>query len=148
MGLLDTKPEEPHSKRLRYAVSAVALALLLAFGLWYLLRFSAEEHTVEHFMEAVVGGNFQQAYQIWKPHGSSYTYQDFLGDFGAKGYYGPIQSYRIESAASPKNSNAVSIVVEISPFRPFPANSDPKSGRNKEIMLWVDRSDQSLSFPP
>jgi hypothetical protein len=39
------------------------------------------------------------------------------------------------------------VVVEVSPFQPFPDISDPHSSRNREIRLWVERSDQSLSFP-
>ncbi|HYT07731.1 MAG TPA: hypothetical protein VEL77_08795, partial [Rugosimonospora sp.] len=78
MALFDGRTsEEPNSKRLRYAVSGVALVILVAFGTWYFfLRFISEKHTVEHFMDAVVAQDFQRAFQIWKSHGS-YTYQDF-----------------------------------------------------------------------
>ena len=147
MALLDNSSEEPNSKRLRYAVSGVALVILVAFGIWFFfLRFISEKHTIEHFMDAVVAQDYQRAYQIWKPH-SSYAYQDFIGDWGQDGYYGPIKSYRIESAALPANGTGVVVVVEVSPFAPFPENNDPRSGRSKEIRLWVERSDQSLSFP-
>jgi hypothetical protein len=110
----------------------------------------SEEHTIDHFMDAVTAGNFQLAYQIWKPHqGSSYTFQDFLADWGEKGYYGPLKSYRREAAAEPRNGGSgVIVTVEISAFHPFPANSDPQSARNREVKLWVERSDQSISFPP
>jgi len=149
LNLLDTTSEEPSSKRLRYAVSAVALVILVAFGIWYFfLRFIGEKHTIEHFMDAVVAQNYQGAYQIWKAHGS-YTYQDFLSDWSLDGYYGPIKSYHIESASLPPNGGSgVVVVVEISPFSPFPQDNDPKGGRDKEVRLWVERSDQSISFPP
>ena len=148
MNLLGTSAEEPNSKRLRYAVSGVALILLVSFGIWFFfLRFVSEKHTVEHFMDAVVAQDFQRGFQIWKSHGS-YTYQDFVGDWGLQGYYGPIKSYRIESATLPPNGGSgVVVVVEVSPFQPFPENNDPRGGRTKEIRLWVERSDQSLSFP-
>lgn len=144
-----TSKEAPDSKRLRYAISGVALVILVSFGIWYFfLRFISEKHTVEHFMDAVVAQDYQRAFQIWKAHGS-YTYQDFLADWNLTGYYGPIKSYRIESEALPPNGGSgVIVVVEVSPFAPFPQNADPKSGRNKEIRLWVERSDQSISFPP
>ena len=148
MTLLDAKADEPRSKTLRYSVTGVALVLLLGFGIWFFfLRFITEKHTIEHFMDAVVGGDFQRGYQIWKSRGS-YKFEDFMADWGAKGYYGPVKSYRIESAEVPKDGNGVVVVVEISPVQPFPANSDPKSGRNREVRLWVDRTDQSLGFPP
>jgi hypothetical protein len=149
LALFEPTSEEPHSKRLRYAVSGVALVILVAFGIWYFfLRFISEKHTMEHFMDAVVAQDYQRAFQIWKSHGS-YTYQDFLADWSLNGYYGPIKSYRIESEAlPPTGGSGVIVVVELSPVQPFPQNNDPQSGRNKEIRLWVERSDQSISFPP
>ncbi len=149
MALFDTSSEEPRSNRLRYAVSAVALVILITFGVWYFsLRFLSEKRVVEQFMDAVVAGNGQLAYEIWKPHGT-YSYQDFLADWGRQGYYAPIGSYRIESAKAPGDSGSgVIVAVEISPFEPFPSDQDPKSGRNREVRLWVERSDYSMSFPP
>lgn len=149
MALFDKTSEQPDSKRLRYAVSGVALVILVAFGTWFFfLRFLSEKHTIEDFMDAVVAQNYQRAYEIWKSHGS-YTYKDFLADWALDGYYGPIKSYRIESASLPPNGGSgVVVVVEVNPLSPFPDNQDPKSGRNKEIRLWVERSDQSISFPP
>ena len=103
LALFDETSEEPNSKRLRYAVSGVALVILVSFGIWFFfLRFISEKHTIEHFMDAVVAQDYQHAFQIWKSHGS-YTFQDFTADWGLDGYYGPIKSYRIESAALPPN---------------------------------------------
>lgn len=150
MGLLDAS-EEPKSKMRRYAVTAVAFVILVSFGAWYswyLFFFMPERHTVEHFMNAVVGGDLPMAYQIWKPHGTSYSFQDFTSDWGPMGYYSPLKSYRIENANQPDNGSGVIVVVEISPFQPFPPTNDPQSGRNREVSIWVERSDQSLSFPP
>jgi hypothetical protein len=113
MGLLDAGAEEPKSKALRYVVSGVALALLLAASAWYFLRYTPEKRTVERFMHAIVAGDSQQAYQIWHPH-PNFSYEDFLSFWGPKGYYSPIKSYRIESAeVPPKGGSGVLIVVEI-----------------------------------
>jgi hypothetical protein len=149
LALFDKTSEPPDSKRLRYAVSGVALVILVALGAWFFfLRFLTEKHTIQDFMDAVVAQNYQRAFEIWKSHGS-YTYKDFLADWALDGYYGPIKSYRIESASLPPNGGSgVVVVVEVNPFSPFPDSQDPKSGRNKEIRLWVERSDQSISFPP
>jgi len=149
VALFDDPSEEPHSKRLRYAVSGVAFVILMTFGFWFFfLRFLGEKRTAIHFMDAVVAGNYQLAFQIWKPHGT-YSYQDFLADWNQQGYYGPVESYRIESVSPPRNGGSgVVVVVEISPFQPFPSDQDPKSGRNREVSIWVERSDNSLSFPP
>jgi hypothetical protein len=149
LGILDSGAEEPKSKALRYVVSGVALAAMIAGALWYFLRFAPEKHTVERFMNAVVAGDSQQAYKIWRPN-PSFTYQDFLAFWGPKGYYSPIKSFRIESAeVPPKGGSGVVVVVELSAYSPFPKPEESvKFGQNQEARLWVERSDQSLSFPP
>jgi hypothetical protein len=149
MGLLDAGAEEPQSKALRYVVSSVALVLLLGASVWFFLRYTTEKHTVERFMHAVVVGDSQQAYQIWHPH-PSFSYQDFLSFWGPNGYYSPIKSYQIESAeVPPKGGTGVVVVVEISEYDTFPKSDETmKSARNREVQLWVERSDQSMSFPP
>jgi len=149
MGLLDAGAEEPKSKALRYVISGVVLVILVAVGVWYLLRYTPEKHTAEHFMDAVIAGNTQQAYQIWHPH-PGFSYQDFLGFWGPNGYYSPIKTYRIESAeVPPKGGSGVVITVEISGYDPFPKEEEKiKFAQNREVQLWVERSDQSMSFPP
>jgi hypothetical protein len=149
MGILDAGAEEPKSKALRYVVSGVALAAMLAGAMWYFLRFAPEKHTVEQFMNAVVSGDTQQGYKIWHAN-PSFTYQDFLAFWGPKGFYSPIKSFRIESAeVPPKGGSGVVVVLELSAYSPFPKPEETvKFGQNQEVTLWVERSDQSLSFPP
>lgn len=149
MGLLDAGAEEPKSKALRYVVSGVALVLLISAALWYFTRYNTEKRTVDRFMRAVAGGDTQQAYQIWHPH-SGFSYQDFLSFWGPNGYYSPIKTFRLESAeVPPKGGSGVVITVEISEYDPFPKPEETiKSARNREVQLWVERSDQSMSFPP
>ncbi len=149
MGLLDSGTEEPRSKGRRYAVTVVAFALLMALAIWYLLRFYPEKRAAEHFFDALATGDAQRAYQLWHPQ-PTYSYQDFLDDWGPTGYYGPVKSYRIESVqAPPKGGSGVIVVAELSPFQPFPADNDgAKNRRTKEVRIWVEHSDKSLSFPP
>ena len=149
VGILDSGIEGPKSKALRYVISGLALAAMLAGALWYFLRFTPEKRTVERFMSAVVAGDTQQGYQIWRPI-PSFTYQDFLAFWGPKGYYSPIRSFRIESAeVPPKGGSGVVVVVELSAYTPFPKPEDSvKFAQNQEVRLWVERSDKSLSFPP
>ena len=150
VGLLDTTSEEPKSKLRRYVITGIALAVLFTWGIWYFFfRFYPEERAAKRFFDTVVAGDFQAAYKIWKPS-PSYSYQDFLEDWGPKGYYGPVKSYHIESAQSPRHGGSgVIIVVEVSPDQPFPADTDAgKNRRLKEVRLWVETRDKSLSFPP
>ena len=148
MGLLDAKEAQPHSKTRRYAVTGVALVILLSFAFWYFfLRFWSEKRTIASFMDAVVAEKYEAAFQIWKPQGS-YTYQDFLADWSLKGFYGPIKSYSIYSARSRGGASGTVVVVETSPEPVFPAVSDPKSASTRVVSIWVEGKDLSLSFAP
>jgi len=148
MGLFDRDSEEPKSKLRRYLITALALLLLLAAAVWYVLRFHTEKKTVASFFEALVRGDTAAAYRLWNPHGS-YTYQDFLEDWGPSSYYGPVRSYRIVTAQQKSGASGVVVVVEISPDSPFPQQSEAdRLLRTKEVKIWVERKDQSLSFAP
>jgi hypothetical protein len=148
MGLLDADQEEPRSKTRRYAVTGVAFVLLMAAGVWYLLRFAPEKRAVGRFMDALVAGDSQQAYKIWNPHGD-FTYQDFLGFWGPKGYYSPIKSYRIQGANRPTDASGVVVAVELSGESKFPSSSDAvKIAQSRHVEIWVEGTDNSMSFPP
>jgi len=129
-------------------VTGIVFALLMSFGIWWLLRFHAEKNTVEQFLQAVIADDLQKAYQIWKPSGS-YSYKDFVDDWSTSGYYGPIKSYQIETAQQGKGASGVTVVVELSPFDSFPDKDDKvKNYRTKEVRLWVESRDMSMGFAP
>jgi hypothetical protein len=149
LGLLDSTSEHPPSRIRRYIITTIIFVGLLVGGVWWLLRFHAEKVTVKHFLDTVEAGNMQEAYRIWKPL-PSYTFKDFMEDWGPDGYYGPVKSSHFEDAERPKGgSSGVIIVCEVSPFSPFPdANDGVKQARTKEVRIWVEFKDQSMSFPP
>lgn len=148
MGIFDSPEEHRPSKVRRYIITAIAAIVLLSGILWYLLRFHAEKVTVHHFMDAVAAGDMQAGYKIWTP-APSYSFKDFVDDWGPSGYYGPIKSYRIEDAEHLRNGSAVVVTVEVSPDAPFPDENDAaKQNKVKEIKLWVDMQNKSISFPP
>lgn len=151
VGILDAaenQPARPASKTRGYAIGATVLAAVVFLILWYPLnlRFYRERSTVQQFMNEVAAGNLQAAYHTWKPS-AAYTFQDFLDDWGANNGTAPIRSYRIESEQGVKKSSTAQIVVEVSPERLFPSKVDQNS-RAREITLWIDPKDQSISFPP
>ncbi len=151
MGLFDSTDEHPPAKIRRYIITGVAALVIAFLLLWYWpgnLRFFKERRTVDHLMNAVVTGNLQEAYRIWKPS-PSYEFKDFLEDWGPGGYYGPIKSYEIESTESVRNSSSAAIVVAVSPYKPFPKDNDEaEQSKTQKITLWVDPKDESISFPP
>ena len=149
VGLLDSDVEEPKSKLRRYVLTGLLLALMLAGGVAYLLRFHAEKQTVESFFQAIAAGDLRTAYKIWQPI-PTFTFEDFQGQFGPDGYFGPIKSYHFILAQNPpRGGSGVVVIVDVSSLSPFPDAADPAARKTiKEVRLWVERKDQSLSFPP
>jgi hypothetical protein len=149
VGLFDSTEEHPPSKVLRYIITGVVFVGLIAGFLAYQLRFHTEERTLRHFMDAVVAGKMDEAYRIWKPS-ETYSFKDFLEDWGPDGYYGPIKSYHLEHIEKNKpNASGVVATIELSPYQPFPDDHDAaKQSKTKEVRLWVEFKDQSLGFPP
>jgi hypothetical protein len=148
VGILDSTSEEPHSKLRRYIMTGAVFVLLLALAVWWILRFHTEKQIVRQFLDTVVAGDLRKAYEMWKPS-SSYSYQDFLADWGPNGEFGPVRTYRIESAQRPNGGSGVVIVVEVSKYEPFPDPKDTgKSRHNKEVRIWIESKDLSMGFAP
>ena len=147
MSLLEPPVEKPQRSRVM-AFTIAALALTLAVVLWFTFRYYPEKKAVSRFFDALVAGELPKAYDLWKPS-SSYKLDDFKGDWGTDGYFGPVKSYKIVRAYEPENGNSIAVVVAISRFSPMPAASDAeKSQKTKTVTVWVLPSDKSLSFPP
>ncbi len=148
MGLLDRDSEDPHSKMRRYIVLGLLSVALLVVAYLYFTRYSTEKKTVDTFLDAVARGDTEAAYRQWQPR-STYAYKDFLEDWGPNGYYGPVKTYEIVTAQRRPGASGVVVVVEVSPFSPFPADTETEKLRqNKEVKIWVERSTQALSFAP
>jgi hypothetical protein len=146
--LFDPIEEHPRSKTRRRIIIGFCVLILGAGVLWWLLRFHTERVTIHNFLNAVVAGNMQKAYQIWKPE-QSYSFKDFLDDWGPNGYYGPVKSFQVKDSERPKQGSAVAVKIELSPYQPFPEDDDRlKQNRTKEVILWIELKDQSISFPP
>jgi hypothetical protein len=148
VGLFDNSDEHPPAKARRYVVTAIAFVVLVGLFCAYLLRYHKEVETVRHFMDTVVAGNMDEAYRLWKP-APSYSLKDFQDDWGPQSFNGPIKSYRIKDKQRLPSASGVIVMLEVSPYSPFPPKSDEvKSAKTTEVRLWVQFKDQSLSFPP
>ena len=146
MTLLDAPAAKPEKSR-AMAFTVAALTLVAIVALWFVFRYYPEKRAAQHFFDALVAGDTDKAYQLWKP-GPSYQMKDFLADWGPQGYYGPVKSYHIRNAKAPNGSNAVAISVEVSPYSPMPEISDTeKTRKTKLVEVWVLASDKSFSFP-
>lgn len=147
MTLLEPPAETAHKSRV-IPFTIAAVVIVAAALAWYALRFYPEKRVTEHFFDAVMAGDLARAYTIWKPQ-PSYEMQDFLADWGPKGYYGEVKSYKITRATSPRGTPCVAVSVAISPFSPLPDASDGERSRKTRIVtVWIDPKDKSFSFPP
>jgi len=147
MSLL-SPPPEPSNKYKAATYTAIALAIALIVVVYFAFRYYPEKKAAEHFLDALVTGDTQRAYQLWKPS-ESYKLGDFLADWGPEGYYGPVKSYSIVKASARRGANGVVVLVEVSPYAPMPDRNDvEKSRRTKQISVWVNSADKSFSFPP
>ncbi len=130
------------------AITLVALAVVLAVVLWFTFRYYPEKKVTERFFNALLAGDTDKAYAIWKPT-ASYRKGDFLADWGPSGYYGPVKSYKIMGAREPYKSDSVAVNVALSPYSPMPGASDAEKSRETRVVtLWISPSDKSFSFPP
>jgi hypothetical protein len=147
MSLLEPLPEKTHKPRI-WTFTIVGLVAALAVVLWFTFRYYPEKRVTGQFFDALVAGDTEKAYALWKPT-PSYRKDDFLADWGPTGYYGPVKSYKIMRAKEPNKSDSIAVTVAISPFAPMPEASDAdKSRKTKSVTLWVSPSDKSFSFPP
>ncbi len=132
MTLLDAKPPKPELPIWRYVLIGVAAAIVIGVSA-YLLWDYPEEHAVDRFMEALERGDYRVAYQLWQPS-ASYSYDDFMKDWGPQGDYGKIKSYDVLEASS-ATSKTVMILVMIN-------NETPA------LKLLVDRKTKGLAYSP
>ena len=132
MTLLDAAPPKPPRKIGRYIL--VALAVIIIGGAGYVvLRNLPEERAVSRFLAALEQGNYREAYRLWQPS-DTYAYADFLHDWGERGDYGKIRTFKILGSRS-KGANTVIVTVTINDQEP------PRE-------LLVDRKSKGLAYSP
>ena len=155
MILLDAPPLPP--PRLwpkRLAVAGLLLAVVAGVLYWQ-FRYYPEKKQVTRFMEALVAGDYQTAYQLWKPT-PSYRFPDFLEDWGETTAFGRIRSYEIvevESSSAlllqvPVEGGQTRRTLELKGNSSGVVVSVRINGQNPPVRIWVEKKDKSLSFPP
>jgi len=145
VGLFDGGEEHPPSKILRYIITVVAFIAAVSLFSWYMLRFHKQEHVARAFLDDLSSGNMQAAYGMWA-HESEYTFKDFLDDWGDNGYYGPVKSYHVQGTQN--RTDGVVIVIEVSPYQPFPGNDVVKQSKTKQVRLWVQNDKNTVTSAP
>ncbi len=135
--LLDAKPPKPVGKFRRYVPLPVRILLVLvlvgiiAFLVSHFWNYR-QERIITRFLTTVEQGNFQEAYKLWQPP-ASYSYDNFLRDWGLQGDYGKIRSFEILESES--KGQSVLITVRIN-------NQEPP------LQLIVKKQSGGLAFAP
>lgn len=132
MSLLDATPPKPPLHIWRYILIAVVVAGI-AYGAAYYFWDYPEEHAVSRFLETVQRGDYQAAYRLWQAS-SSYSYDDFVKDWGPNGDYGKIREFEIVEANSAA-SGTVTVTVIINHESPA-------------LRLLVDKRTKGLAYSP
>jgi hypothetical protein len=128
--LFDAKTPKPRRKIGRYLLLGLAV-LFLGVLLGFIFRNYGEERAVARFLTALERGDYREAYRLWQPS-PSYSYADFLRDWGEQGDYGRIREFRILNSKS-KGSRTVVVKVRIN-------NVDPP------LEIAVDRESKGLAY--
>ncbi|MBI3895611.1 MAG: hypothetical protein HY313_06740 [Acidobacteria bacterium] len=118
-------------RRKRLLIVGSIFAVICAAYLYYEFKNYPEERQLRRFFEALQQQDYQRAYQIWQPS-DSYTFKNFLEDWGPDGYQGSVQEFQI--ADSQAEGSGVNITAII-------------NGKQQAV-LWVEKRDKSLSFSP
>ena len=132
MSLLDTTPPKP-ARHIGLYILLVLLAAIIFAGAAYYFWDYPEEHAVSRFLQTVQRGDYQAAYRLWQA-GPSYTYNDFVKDWGPDGDYGKIREFDILRANS-SSSGTVTVTVIVNHESPA-------------LKLLVDKRTKGLAFSP
>lgn len=133
--LFDSKPPKPRTGFRKYIPLPVLIVLIVVaiVAAYFELHNLPEEHAVDHFFAALERGEYQEAYKLWEP-APSYHFEDFMNDWGPKGDYGKITSFKILDARS-KGSALVIVTVQI-------------NNQNPPLDLVVTRKSKGLAYSP
>ncbi len=117
--------------RLKVPVAIGMVLLVIAGVAWKFANFR-EEGQVRQFLQAVQGGQYDSAYQMWDIEGR-YRMQDFLQDWGRDGFYtkGMHDARVVDSNGK---GGSVIVYVAIDSRRP--------------VALMVDKETLKISFSP
>lgn len=129
--ILEPKPLPPPRPWGKITLITLAVLVVVA-ALYFEFRNFREEAAVKQFFAALQQSDYRDAYRIWRPV-PSYTFQNFLEDWGTGGPWGRIQSFKVLN--SRRRGDSVVVTVEI-------------NSRAEPAQIWVSRKDRSLSFPP
>jgi hypothetical protein len=126
--------DERRGKIIKRTVLAVIVLIVCTALPWYLFKNHAQERVVSNFLSLVRQHDYPAAYKAWNcndPRACSYTYQQFLEDWGEKSTVDPKVLRLVDSESC---GSGVMLTV--------------RASRDRQDTLWVEKSDNSISFAP
>jgi hypothetical protein len=114
----------------------LVIAAVLVFGAlpWYLFKNHGEEGKVRTLLSLLRNHDYEGAYRAWgcnDPKLCSYSYQQFLEDWGPKSTADPNQLRILDSESC---GSGVMLAV--------------RANRDRQDTLWVEKSTGVISFAP
>jgi hypothetical protein len=133
MTLLDAQPAKPKRRVVKYIPNwlLVLIIAVVASLITYKLWDYPEERAVTRFMTTLEKGDYRRAYELWKP-AASYSFSDFMRDWGPQGDYGKIRAFQIVHVKS-EGTSTVQILVRVN-------YEEPPLG------VLVDRKSKGLAY--
>jgi hypothetical protein len=133
MTLLDAQPAKPKRRIFKYIpIWLFILIIAVAAGvITYELWDYPEERAVSRFTTTLEEGHYHRAYELWKP-AASYSFSDFMHDWGPEGDYGKIRTFQIVQVKS-EGSSTVEVMVRVN-------QEEPPLG------ILVDRNSKGLAY--
>jgi len=111
---------------------AIGIVLLVIGGIAWKFANFREEGRVRQFIQAVQGGQYDAAYQLWDVEGR-YRMEDFLQDWGRDGFYTKgMQEARVVDSNGKGGSVIVYVAID----------------NRRPVALMVDKESLKISFSP
>ena len=155
MTLFEAQPYDPaQARRRRVRITAIAAILLVCLILAWNFRHYPQERVVDTFFAALQQQDYEKAYGIWnhdpewKQHPekyASYSFPEFMKDWGPGGQWGIIKSYHIDGSAVPKGGTGTKFDVGSSGIVVVVTVNERVADK---AHIWVEKSDKTLGFSP
>ncbi|MGH9474729.1 MAG: hypothetical protein ACRD1C_00190 [Terriglobales bacterium] len=137
MTLLDAPAYDARRAHQRKVLGIVIAIVVVAaiVGVLYWPRYQAR-NTVDHFFQAIMRKNYQEAYAIWQANPQQYPMDAFMRDWGPSGEWGIIKTFHIDQLGLPPGGHASGLVALVT-INGIAAD---------QARIWIQNGSHSLSF--
>jgi hypothetical protein len=123
--------DERRGKIIKRTVLLVIAVIVCTVLPWYLFKNHHQERVVSSFLSLVRQRDYPAAYKAWVCGSCSYSYDQFLEDWGSKS---TVDSKVLRVVDSESCGSGVMLTV--------------RASRDRQDTLWVEKSNDTVSFAP